>query len=168
MKNPTSQSLPDGRPDPRIDPFWWRYYQDYGWFPCPGAKRKSPDYRCGKWECYCGLKCEHMAARGLDGDGKPLPKSERPRCGAKIRQGGLCAVRVVPGKMRCRLHGGLSTGPRTQEGRAKLSASLADRWKVFKQRLTDLEAQQAAEQPEQRSSRCSELRRYRRQNKTSF
>jgi hypothetical protein len=41
-----------------------------------------------------------------------------PRCGAQTRAGGCCrqpAMMAAP----CRLHGGLSTGPRTAEGRAR-------------------------------------------------
>nr|WP_276525746.1 HGGxSTG domain-containing protein [Ruegeria profundi] len=53
-----------------------------------------------------------MTELGLNENGEPLPKSERPTCGAKTRTGGQCQARVVPGKRRCRLHGGLSTGPK--------------------------------------------------------
>jgi hypothetical protein len=34
-----------------------------------------------------------------------------------------CRMKKVPGKNRCRLHGGLSTGPRTAEGRAAIAES---------------------------------------------
>ena len=37
-------------------------------------------------------------------------------------QARLCGKPVVEGKTKCRGHGGLSTGPRTQEGLAKLAA----------------------------------------------
>lgn len=45
-------------------------------------------------------------------DGEELPKPLRPFCGAKCRDGHACLARVVPGKRRCRMHGGLSTGPK--------------------------------------------------------
>ena len=35
------------------------------------------------------------------------------RCGAKTRSGAPCAKFPMEGKRRCRLHGGLSTGPKT-------------------------------------------------------
>jgi hypothetical protein len=38
-----------------------------------------------------------------------------PRCGAKTRQGLPCGCSAMRNG-RCRLHGGLSTGPRTPEG----------------------------------------------------
>lgn len=40
-----------------------------------------------------------------------------PRCGAKTRQGSAC-VNAAMRNGRCRMHGGKSTGPRTEAGRA--------------------------------------------------
>lgn len=58
-------------------------------------------------------------------------RDERPRCGARCRDGHACLARVVwiagelvPRK-RCRNHGGLSTGPRTADGRARSLEALA-------------------------------------------
>src|SRR5919198_423716 len=55
------------------------------------------------------------------------PKRERPRCGAKCRTGWPCRRRAVwdedndcPVNGRCRNHGGMSTGPKTQEGRRRI------------------------------------------------
>jgi hypothetical protein len=46
-------------------------------------------------------------------------------CGAKRRRDGqACQGRSVPGKRRCKWHGGASTGPRTDEGRARSLANL--------------------------------------------
>ena len=42
-------------------------------------------------------------------------------CGAKTRNGGICRRIAVRGKSRCRLHGGESTGPRTEEGRRAIA-----------------------------------------------
>ena len=42
-------------------------------------------------------------------------------CGAKTRTGDPCAKFPIAGKRRCRLHGGLSTGPRTEEGKKKIA-----------------------------------------------
>ena len=38
------------------------------------------------------------------------------RCGAKTRRGTACLKPALEGKTRCALHGGRSTGPRTQRG----------------------------------------------------
>ncbi len=45
------------------------------------------------------------------------------KCGAKTRSGTRCGKYPVAGKRRCRLHGGLSTGPKTSAGRAAISAA---------------------------------------------
>ena len=46
-----------------------------------------------------------------------------PRCGARTRCGGACRAPAVHGRLRCRMHGGRSTGPRTAEGLARLRAA---------------------------------------------
>src|SRR5215207_1066092 len=48
-----------------------------------------------------------------------------PRCRAKRRDGGSCTSPAMPNG-RCRMHGGLSTGPRTAEG---LARSRRSNWK---------------------------------------
>lgn len=50
------------------------------------------------------------------------PKGGSP-CGARTRFGTSCRGIPVAGKRRCRLHGGKSTGPRSEEGRARIAAS---------------------------------------------
>jgi hypothetical protein len=58
------------------------------------------------------------------------PKRERPRCGARCRDGSPCQAPPVwnkgldrPVNGRCRMHGGLSTGPKTEEGRRRIAES---------------------------------------------
>ena len=52
----------------------------------------------------------------------PLPSgAEQMVCGAKTRNGTPCMRRDLYPSGRCRLHGGLSTGPRTEEGKKKAS-----------------------------------------------
>ena len=51
-----------------------------------------------------------------------LPRWGSP-CGARKRFGTPCRGIPVIGKRRCRMHGGKSTGPRTDEGRARIAAS---------------------------------------------
>ncbi len=53
----------------------------------------------------------------------PKPRRDRPRCGAKTRQGEACRRLPVPGRARCANHGGMSTGPKTATGRAAIAAS---------------------------------------------
>ena len=44
------------------------------------------------------------------------------RCGAKTRRGTHCQRPANKRNGRCRLHGGQSSGPKTEEGRAKIAA----------------------------------------------
>jgi hypothetical protein len=65
--------------------------------------------------------------------GRPDPRNrDRHRCGAKLHlKLGCCRRWPVKGKKRCRLHGGLSTGAKTPEGKAKVLAVLTEgrrRW----------------------------------------
>ena len=39
------------------------------------------------------------------------------------KSGTACQKSPLKGKNRCRLHGGLSTGPRTAEGKARITAA---------------------------------------------
>jgi hypothetical protein len=52
-----------------------------------------------------------------------VPKAKRALCGAKTRKGTPCQARCMEGRGRCRLHGGLSTGAKTAEGRARIAES---------------------------------------------
>lgn len=52
----------------------------------------------------------------------PLPDEFRGmRCGARTRSGTLCKRRDIGDNGRCKLHGSMSTGPRTIEGKRKSS-----------------------------------------------
>ena len=43
------------------------------------------------------------------------------RCGAKTRAGGICPKPAYKDSGRCHNHGGASSGPRTKEGRQRVS-----------------------------------------------
>ena len=44
-------------------------------------------------------------------------------CGAKTRSGTPCKLTCIYSNGRCKLHGGLSTGPTTKEGKARAAAN---------------------------------------------
>ena len=46
-----------------------------------------------------------------------------------------CLVRAAPGKARCRFHGGLSTGPRTEAGRARIADAQRRRGRAYREKL---------------------------------
>jgi hypothetical protein len=65
----------------------------------------------------------HEKRRGWLKNGNPPGDfSKAPRCGAQNRRGKPCRCPAMRNG-RCRLHGGLSTGPRTPEGIARLRAA---------------------------------------------
>ncbi|WP_129136376.1 HGGxSTG domain-containing protein [Luteimonas sp. YGD11-2] len=60
--------------------------------------------------------------------GSSVKAVDRVVCGAKRhRDGQPCEALSVPGKRRCRFHGGMSTGPRTPEGKRRAEANLRAR-----------------------------------------
>jgi len=56
------------------------------------------------------------------------------RCGARTRKGTPCRARALPGQKRCRFHGGLSTGPKTREGRERIAQVQQRRWARWRRR----------------------------------
>lgn len=57
----------------------------------------------------------------------------RVRCGAKTRAGHPCKHKSEHGRRRCKFHGGMSTGPRTLEGRERIAIAQRLRWKRYRQ-----------------------------------
>ena len=71
--------------------------------------------------CHAIRACAHANKSGS------LPAGNKARvvCGARRRRDGEpCQGLSVPGKRRCKWHGGASTGPRTDEGRARSMENL--------------------------------------------
>ena len=69
---------------------------------------------------------------GLRIHASAIPKSQRPRCQARTRAGTPCKAPCLIDKHRCRMHGGLSTGPKTTEGRARIAAAQRKRWALYR------------------------------------
>jgi hypothetical protein len=123
------QRLIDAGPQPgsKVTPEAWRNWHQYGFVACPHTRKT-----CDDGECRLGAACKAMQAYGLAGDGSALPRKQRPACGVRNRRGVACSVRVEPGKRRCRFHGGLSTGPKTAAGKARISAANRARWARYR------------------------------------
>ena len=60
-------------------------------------------------------------------------KGKSDRCGARTRSGRPCKAKGYGKGGRCKNHGGMSTGARTAEGRAKLAAVVSARWKRWRE-----------------------------------
>ena len=65
------------------------------------------------------------------------------RCGAKTRRGIACQRPANKKNGRCRLHGGASTGAKTEEGRARISAANLRYGKFTKDKLEKRKANAA-------------------------
>ena len=59
------------------------------------------------------------------------------RCGAKTRSGTPCQKPALRGKARCQLHGGKSTGPRTEAGRARIAAAHTTHGRLTKEKRAE-------------------------------
>ena len=57
-------------------------------------------------------------------EGLPLKRKFRPRCCAKTRAGVPCIMRVVPGKRRCRFHGGMNNEAWSRPDRRSTATAL--------------------------------------------
>ena len=80
------------------------------------------------------------------------------RCAAKTRKGSPCQrpARLPVG--RCRVHGGASTGPRTEEGRARIAAAQIKHGRLTKQKR--LEAMERAKVGRQVRTELREIERW--------
>ena len=61
----------------------------------------------------------------------------RDVCGAKNRRGAPCQCKLLYANGRCKFHGGLSTGPRTTEGKARSLAALKEGLRAWRLRRGD-------------------------------
>lgn len=69
----------------------------------------------------------------------------RQPCGAKTRKGKPCRNKSEAGKRRCKFHGGMSTGPRTPEGKARITEAQKQRWAAWRKENADGLSQMVAQ-----------------------
>lgn len=87
----------------------------------PGSKARKHAVHMWMWDgrgYLAALKqvaAENRRARNTPRHGE--------KCGAKTRRGTSCQCKALANG-RCKFHGGLSTGPRTREGKLKSAANL--------------------------------------------
>jgi DNA-binding XRE family transcriptional regulator len=74
----------------------------------------------------------------LQGDNAATDHGER-LCGAKTRKGGSCRQKALPGRNRCKFHGGMSTGPKTLKGRQSIAERQRSRWRAYRETRTSCE-----------------------------
>ena len=89
----------------------------------PQLMRARGDGVLGGWEAYYQRELARQAQRAAERWAK-----RRVICGARTRKGTACRNKSEPGKLRCKFHGGKSTGPKTQEGRDRIAEAQRTRW----------------------------------------
>lgn len=62
--------------------------------------------------------------------------TRRVICGARTRSGRPCRAKSEPGKQRCRFHGGMSTGPKSEAGRQRIAEAQKRRWAAYREKST--------------------------------
>jgi hypothetical protein len=62
----------------------WRSWHEYGFFACPRIGTT-----CADPKCKIGSACLAMREIGLDGNGGPLRRRDRPKCGARLVRANL-------------------------------------------------------------------------------
>jgi len=86
-------------------------------------ERELNDGRDHNWAAYLALEGAQSSARFHIRQNRLLEIQRR--CGAKIKSAGRpCKMKPLPGRNRCKFHGGLSTGPKTTEGKIRALSSL--------------------------------------------
>jgi hypothetical protein len=79
----------------------------------------------------------HDQRRGRLRNGNPPGDfSKAKRCGANNRRGGPCQCPAMPNG-RCRLHGGLSTGPKRLEGIERIRQAVTKHGRYSKQAIVE-------------------------------
>ena len=79
------------------------------------------------------LAARHAAQRQ---EAEERARRRNLKCGARTRRGTAC-IRKALENGKCRNHGGLSTGPTTSEGRARIAAAQRRRWAAWRAERTD-------------------------------
>ena len=90
-----------------------------------------PEFRSKTPTPNAGIVAQYARANDSDADGYHVlagmlakSKVKQVICGARTQSARACRCKSLPGKRRCKWHGGCSTGPKTAEGRAKALRNL--------------------------------------------
>src|SRR5512133_2866371 len=66
----------------------WRSWHHYGFIACPASKLRRT---CSDHCCRMVADCRELRALDMKGNSMPLPRKQRPICGARNRQGNRVA-----------------------------------------------------------------------------
>lgn len=98
--------------------------------------KSDADLKRARWKAYCKALYAGQAVGPIPEDLHDLT------CGAKTRKGTPCKRRDLYSSGRCKLHGGLSTGPKTAEGKARVGRKRAYEVGKDKTRVTEVRSEE--------------------------
>ena len=78
---------------------------------------------------------KHVCSADLRASMRALGLVLRGRNLRRLADNGRCkatAIKTKRGAWRCPLHGGLSTGPKSADGKARISAAARQRWEAYR------------------------------------
>jgi transcriptional regulator with XRE-family HTH domain len=81
-----------------------------------------------EWE---QARLNRESARLIAKEAERAKRHRRP-CEARTRKGTPCRNKSEPGRRRCKFHGGMSTGPKTPEGKARIAEAQRARWRRYR------------------------------------
>lgn len=103
-----------------------------------GLEGLSPHYaHTGGWgftdtqQEWVDRQCQKELKRLTERAKKQAARLRVP-CLAKTRKGRPCKLMSEAGRSRCKFHGGMSTGPRTPEGKARIAKFQRMRWQRYR------------------------------------
>lgn len=99
-----------------------------------GVHEQTVKYWEGKHGVISGIAVDRMISElavAIE-KGELSNKSPNQRCGARTRNGAACKAKALPGKTRCKFHGGMSTGPKTLAGRERIAEAQRRRWAAYR------------------------------------
>lgn len=101
---------------------------------CRMMDYRTPNAQARPWGYMPDPMQDRLDARAVAGldrvNAKEVQRRAQVRvtCGAKTRAGHPCGQKSEAGKRRCKWHGGNSTGPKTEEGKARVADAQSRRW----------------------------------------
>ena len=103
-------------------------------YSAPNARARDGSYRHSAMDDLLEATIAQELSRLKEREALRLAR-RRVVCGAKTtRKGTPCKNKSEPGRRRCKFHGGMSTGPKTPEGRERIAEALRKRWAKWREK----------------------------------
>lgn len=97
-------------------------------YSASNARARDGSYRPSELDALLEAAITHELSRMQEREAQRLAR-RRVICAAQTtRKGTPCRNKSEPGRKRCKFHGGMSTGPKTAEGRKRIADAQRRRW----------------------------------------